>query len=322
MPSRHQRYRGPRRQWPRSMESPSAVASISVAKSTGTATSIRTLEGQRYGFPARATPDSDAGGPGMTVFLAAQAAMQTAADYSATETPRPMVAVDVLIPSSCRSPMATSITWERQVESQRGHSAGIWDSDMYGTIYSMDSNQPLLERIDQFTGAAWSSQCKRPRPDTPPRFPVWETMCRTWAEPSATTLRSLPLPTRGTASMVEALASVLLTIGIRPAKVTILLGITATGKMCTQLLSTGPTTPQLEEWWQYIAYGAAIKVFQDRMDIESVALIQPEFQKQQALCLRRTIVQQTSQQVSTIYQESGGNGAGTYGSGWGYGGGQ
>ena len=88
----------------------------------------------------------------------------------------------------------------------------------------------------------------------------------------------------------------------------------------TQLLSTGPSTPQLEEWWQYIAYGAAKKVFQDRMDIDSVSMIQPELDMQQRLCLRRTIVQQTSQRVSSIYAENNGPGAGTYGSGWGYGG--
>ncbi len=89
----------------------------------------------------------------------------------------------------------------------------------------------------------------------------------------------------------------------------------------TQLLASGDS-PQLEEWWQYIAYGAAKKVFEDRMDIDSVQMIMPEFMKQQALCLRRTIVQQTSQRTSTIYTENNGSGPGTYGSGWGSGGGQ
>lgn len=90
----------------------------------------------------------------------------------------------------------------------------------------------------------------------------------------------------------------------------------------TQLLATGPINPQLEEWWQMIAYGAAKKIFEDRMDTESVAQILPEFEKQMRLCLRRTIVQQTAQRTSTIYAENNGAGAGAYGSSWGSGGGQ
>ncbi len=73
------------------------------------------------------------------------------------------------------------------------------------------------------------------------------------------------------------------------------------------------SSPLLAEWWQYIAYGAAKKVFEDRMDMDSVQLIMPEFNKQQRLILRRTIVQNTNNRTSTIYTEqntSGGNGWG------------
>jgi len=59
--------------------------------------------------------------------------------------------------------------------------------------------------------------------------------------------------------------------------------------------------PKLEEWWQLIAYGAARKVFQDRMDMESLQMIEPEYQNQMLLVQRRTIVQQTSQRTPTIY---------------------
>jgi len=76
--------------------------------------------------------------------------------------------------------------------------------------------------------------------------------------------------------------------------------------------------PLLSEWWQYIAYGAAKKIFEDRMDPESVQTIFPEFMKQQNLINRRTIVQQTDQRTATIYTE---NTAGGYGPGWWYGGG-
>lgn len=87
----------------------------------------------------------------------------------------------------------------------------------------------------------------------------------------------------------------------------------------TELLSSGQT-PQLEEYWQYLAYGAAKKVFEDRMDLESVSQIMPEYKKQENLILRRTIVQQTSQRTSTIYTEQNGA-ANAYGSGWFSGGG-
>lgn len=60
-------------------------------------------------------------------------------------------------------------------------------------------------------------------------------------------------------------------------------------------------SPQLEQWWQYIAYGAAKKVFEDRNDLDSVALILPEYTKQEKLVLRKTIVQQTNERVYTIY---------------------
>lgn len=74
-------------------------------------------------------------------------------------------------------------------------------------------------------------------------------------------------------------------------------------------LSTSSDVPNLKEWWQYIAYGAAIKVLQDRMDMETVASIMPEFKKQERLVLRRTLVQNSTQRTATIYSEQ----AGLYG---------
>lgn len=70
----------------------------------------------------------------------------------------------------------------------------------------------------------------------------------------------------------------------------------------TALLAQGDI-PQLEEYWQLFAYGAAKKVFEDRMDLESVALILPEYKKQMALVERRTIVQITNSRSSTIYTD-------------------
>ena len=81
----------------------------------------------------------------------------------------------------------------------------------------------------------------------------------------------------------------------------------------TELLASNQS-PDLEQWWQYIAYGAAKKIFEDRMDLESVALILPEFTKQERLVLRRTIVQQTNVRTPTIYTEQAG-----LGTSWGWG---
>lgn len=83
-------------------------------------------------------------------------------------------------------------------------------------------------------------------------------------------------------------------------------------KRPTELLADG-TKPELEQWWQYIAYGAAKKVFEDRTDSESIQEIMPEFKQQELLVLRRTIVQQTKERVATIYTEGIGD---VYGPGW------
>lgn len=77
-------------------------------------------------------------------------------------------------------------------------------------------------------------------------------------------------------------------------------------KRPTELLNSSDS-PELEQWWQYIAYGSAKKVFEDRTDMDSVALIMPEFNKQEILVLRRTIVQQTKERVATIYTEQSGS---------------
>lgn len=71
--------------------------------------------------------------------------------------------------------------------------------------------------------------------------------------------------------------------------------------------------PLLAEFWQYIAYGAAKKIFEDRRDIENVQKIMPEFMAQQRLIQRRTIVQQTNQRTSTIYTEQTGAAGGYQG---------
>lgn len=65
----------------------------------------------------------------------------------------------------------------------------------------------------------------------------------------------------------------------------------------------GVTDPQLNEWWQFVAYGAADKFFADNGDMESLQRFRPLFQEQLKLINRRTIKQQTSQRSSTIYSD-------------------
>ncbi len=87
----------------------------------------------------------------------------------------------------------------------------------------------------------------------------------------------------------------------------------------SDLMNDPAAVPELEQWWQYIAYGAAKKIFEDRMDLESVQLITPEFKKQELLVNRRTIVTQTKERTSTIYtsQTDLAAGNGYYGGGFG-----
>ena len=82
----------------------------------------------------------------------------------------------------------------------------------------------------------------------------------------------------------------------------------------TYLMSSSEE-PILKEYWQYIAYGAAKKIFEDRMDMESVQAIMPEFKKQEDLCLRRSLVQYSNERTATIYTEQTDIGSGT--GGWG-----
>lgn len=74
--------------------------------------------------------------------------------------------------------------------------------------------------------------------------------------------------------------------------------------------------PELEEYWQLLAYGASIKILQDRMDLESVQMIMPEYNNQLKLCLRRTLIQNSNERTATIYTEQTTIGQGA---GWGWG---
>jgi hypothetical protein len=86
----------------------------------------------------------------------------------------------------------------------------------------------------------------------------------------------------------------------------------------TELLSTGQS-PDLEQWYQLIALGAAIKIFQDRMDYDSANTIFAEYQRQERMALRTTLTQQVNMRTQTIFiaNQWGINGWGLFGN-WPY----
>lgn len=82
----------------------------------------------------------------------------------------------------------------------------------------------------------------------------------------------------------------------------------------TELLLAG-SSPDLEQWWQWIALATAKKVFEDRSDTESINDIMPELKNQELLVLRRTLVQQSKERSATIYSDGAWIGYGNWRSG-------
>ncbi len=89
--------------------------------------------------------------------------------------------------------------------------------------------------------------------------------------------------------------------------------------MPTELLTSGQE-PNLQQWWQYIAYGAAMKVLQDRADLDTVAMHMPEFKKQEQLVLTSTATTLANERSKTIYNTNNGISQrwGLPGAGWPY----
>jgi len=71
-------------------------------------------------------------------------------------------------------------------------------------------------------------------------------------------------------------------------------------RLPAELLESGDS-PELNQWWQYISYLAAKKVFDDRLDLESIQQIMPELKVQENLVLSKKVVQNTTQRAPTIY---------------------
>lgn len=78
----------------------------------------------------------------------------------------------------------------------------------------------------------------------------------------------------------------------------------------TELLE-GDKGPKIEQWWQALAYGASLKVFQDRMDMDSANMIWPEFRRQLNMAGRTSLTQYANERTNTIYTTGK-----SYGWGW------
>lgn len=64
------------------------------------------------------------------------------------------------------------------------------------------------------------------------------------------------------------------------------------------------STPILDQWWQYVADLASIKIFQDRQDDEGVNSLRPFVDRQERLIRNRIANEQIGQRNSTIYEGS------------------
>lgn len=74
----------------------------------------------------------------------------------------------------------------------------------------------------------------------------------------------------------------------------------------TELLQS-TDVPQITQWWQWISALAARKVFEDRMDTDSVQQLMPFLTEQQSLVLSTSMEQYTNQRTVTIYTQNGVN---------------
>lgn len=62
-------------------------------------------------------------------------------------------------------------------------------------------------------------------------------------------------------------------------------------------------TPQVQEWWQLIAIGTSLLIFEDNGDLENYAKYRQIFDEALRMVQRRTIVQQTPERTASIYTE-------------------
>lgn len=75
--------------------------------------------------------------------------------------------------------------------------------------------------------------------------------------------------------------------------------------------------PVLNQWWQYIAYGASCEILRERQDMEGVENLMEGFKRQEALVLERQAIEEINQPNITMFNST--NYGGCSGGGWGIG---
>lgn len=103
---------------------------------------------------------------------------------------------------------------------------------------------------------------------------------------------------------------------IRPVPDNVYLVEVETYQTPSQFMNT-TNHPVLNQWAQYIAYGAAREILRDRQDMEGVANLEEGFKRQEALVLERQAVEEIQQPNITLFNTTQ-TGYG-YGTGWGIG---
>jgi len=100
-------------------------------------------------------------------------------------------------------------------------------------------------------------------------------------------------------------------ITIRPVPDNVYLVEVETFQTPSQFMNT-TDSPILNQWSQYIAYGAAMEILRDRQDSEGVENLREGFMRQEALVLERQSVEEIGQPNITMFNST----QGGYGTGW------
>ena len=82
-----------------------------------------------------------------------------------------------------------------------------------------------------------------------------------------------------------------------------------------QFLETSDN-PILNQWWQYIAYGASMEILRERQDMEGVENLREGFMRQEGLVLERQGVEEIGQRNVTIFTSTVESGGWNQGMGW------
>lgn len=68
--------------------------------------------------------------------------------------------------------------------------------------------------------------------------------------------------------------------------------------------TVGSSVPEeLKEWWEILAYGAALKIYEDRVDQEGIAMMEQGLQKRYRIVEARTYAQIGTQRVNTLFAD-------------------